>query len=200
MIGRLVLVASLTLAGCGASASHPTAPPASVRATGILPVSAVPELPPVTHRLSALDVSKDSSIPGLARRLDKWGYLGGWQRTFQGESRRLTLVISRSLSFRDDTGASSFVHYMHAHIAGFFPFALVMPLSVSGGSGWLFEPPECACHMANPYLVGVALSGRRVTWLEINGPLATAKMLRSMFAMIPPPGHGSELTGASPPS
>lgn len=180
MIVRILFVASLALAGCGVS----TSPPAPVP-TGVLPVAAVPQLPAVTHPLSATDVSKDSTIADLAARLRSWGYLGGWERTFQGESRRLTLVVSNSLQFRDHRGATAFVHYMRDHIGGFFPLALVQPLSVTGGAGWVFEPPECACHMANPYFIGVAASGSRVTWLEINGPLATPQALRSLLAKIP---------------
>jgi len=180
MIARFVLVASLALAGCGVATSQSVPVP-----VGVLPEAAVPRLPAVTHLLTAQDVSKDSTISDLVSRLQEWGYVGGWERTFQGESRRLTLVVSRSLTFQERSGAVAFVRYMREHLAGFFPFALIQRLGVTGGSGWIFEPPECACHMASPYFVGVTASGREVLWLEINGPLATAQALRSLFAEIP---------------
>ncbi len=180
MIVRLMLVLSVVLAGCGVAASKPTPPP-----VGVLPAAAVPRLPVVTDRLSASDVSKDSTTPGLANRLRGWGYVSGWERTFQGESRELTLVVSRSLMFRARRGAMAFVDYMRVHVAGFYPFASVEPLFATGSSGWMFEPPECACHMANPFLIAVSVRGRQVLWLEINGPLASPDALRSLFARIP---------------
>ena len=180
MIVRLMLVLSVVLAGCGVAASKSTSPP-----VGVLPAAAVPRLAAVTDKLSASDVSKDSTTPDLANRLREWGYTSGWERTFQGESRNLTLVVSRSLMFRDRSGATAFVDFMREHVAGFYPFASVEPLLATGKSGWMFEPPECACHMANPFLVAVSVRGRRVLWLEINGPLATPQALRSLFAKIP---------------
>ncbi len=150
--------------------------------TGILGVRAVTGLPAVTRPLSAADVQKDSSRSGLAARLRMWGYLGGWQRTFQGESRRLTLVVSRSLTFRARSGAVAFVAYLTRHLGAFYPFALRSRLTLGGQAGWLIKPPSCACHMAEPLYVGVTAAGRQVRWLEINGPQATGKLLTSMLA------------------
>ena len=86
----------------------------------------------MTKALTATDVQKDSSRPDLAARLRRWGYRGGWQRTFQGESRRLTLVVSRSLTFGTGTGAAAFVAYLEGHINAFYPFAISKPLAVAG--------------------------------------------------------------------
>jgi len=180
MIMRFMLVLSVVLAGCGVAAPASSSPP-----VGVLPAGAVPRLAAVTDKLSGSDVSKDSTTPDLANRLRGWGYLSGWERTFQGESRKLTLVVSRSLMFRDRNGATAFVDFMRDHLAAFYPFASVEPLFATGSSGWMFEPPECACHMANPFLVAVSVRGRRVLRLEINGPLATPQALRSLFAKIP---------------
>jgi len=179
----------LSLGGCGVAASQ--APAATSVPAAVLPATAV-QLPAVTSRLSAEDVSKVSTIAGFAAQLRRWGYMGGWERTFQGESRMLTYVVSRSLTFGRDAGATAFVAYMHDHVAGFFPFSLTEPLVIGRSSGWIFEPPECACHMANPYLIGVAATGRQVLWLEINGPVATTAELRMLLAKVPMMGGGAQ--------
>jgi hypothetical protein len=166
------------LAGCGAVALHHPVP------TGVLPASSI-ALPTVTRALTATDVQKDSSLHGLAARLHQWGFLGGWQRTFQGESRRLTLVVSRSLTFNRAAGATAFVSYLDQHVNSFYPFAVSKPLTVAGQSGWLIKPPLCACHMAEPLYVGVTAAGRDVRWLEINGPRATGVLLASLLAAQP---------------
>ena len=164
------------LAGCGSAPSHRAVP------SGVLPVRAVSWLPAKTQPLSPADVQQASSRPGLAARLRAWGYRGGWQRTFQGESRRLTTVVSRSLTFRSPSGAASFVGYLRSHLNSFYPFAVIRPITVGGRPGWLIKPPLCACHLAQPFYVGVTAAGRGVHWLEINGPRATAPLLASMLA------------------
>lgn len=174
----LAVATAICLAGCG-GVRHP--PPA----TGLLPPHAIAGLPAVTRALSAVDVQKDSSVRNLAARLRRWGYRDGWQRTFQGESRRLTLVVSRSLTFGASAGAAAFVAYLGRHIGSFYPFAVSKPLAVSGQSGWLIKPPLCACHMAQPLYVGVTRTGRQVRWLEINGPRASGTLLTSLLAAVP---------------
>jgi len=173
------LAIAACLASCGGQARHPR------QATGVLSVGAIGALPAVTRALTAADVQKDSGQAGLAARLRRWGYLGGWQRTFQGESHRLTLVVSRSLTFRSNPGAAAFVSYMNKHLNSFYPFAVSKPLTLAGQSGWLIKPPSCACHMAEPLYVGVTAAGRQVRWLEINGPRATSTLLASLLAELP---------------
>jgi hypothetical protein len=174
-----VLALMLAMAGCGSSPARAAAP------SGVLPTAAVAGLAVVTQPLTGRDVQKDSTVPDLAARLDRWGYVGGWQRTFQGESRRLTLVVSRSLRFKDSPGAAAFVAYMHQKVGSFYPFALTSPLSMPGRSGWVIRPPLCGCHMATPLVVGVAAQGRKVSWLEINGPLASTRLLTQLLARTP---------------
>src|SRR5262244_2132906 len=146
-----VLALALVVTACGSSSgrAHASAP------SGVLPTAAVAGLAVVTKPLTGQDVQKASTAPDLAARLAGWGYTGGWQRTFQGESRRLTLVVSRSLQFQASPGATAFVAYMHEHVGRFYPFALTSPLKLAGRSGWVIRPPSCACHMATPLLVGV---------------------------------------------
>jgi hypothetical protein len=171
-----VALIAVSLAACGGA---PSAPP---KPSGVLPAHAVSWLPATTQSLSAADVQKDSSRPGLEARLRGWGYLGGWQRTFQGESRRLTLVVSRSLTFRSPRGATAFVGYVRLYVNSFYPFAVSRRITVAGQPGWLIKPPLCACHLAQPYYIGITAGGRRVRWLEINGPRATGRLLTSLLA------------------
>ena len=171
-----VAAAAVSLAGCGGTARHPPS------ATGVLPAHAIAGLPAVTRELSAADVQKDSGVHDLAALLRRWGYQRGWQRTFQGESRRLTLVVSRSLTFGASAGAAAFVAFLGRHVDAFYPFAISKPLATSGQSGWLIKPPLCACHMAQPLYVGVTRTGRQVRWLEINGPRASGRMLRTLLS------------------
>jgi len=178
-VAALALAAIAGVAGCGDTQGH------AVAATGVLPKHAIAGLPEVTKALTPADVQKDSSLHGLAGKLRHWGFQSGWQRTFQGESRRLTLVVSRSLRFRSRAGATAFVTYLGGHVDSFYPFAISKPLELAGQSGWLIKPPLCACHMAQPLYVGVTTAGRQVRWLEINGPRASGALLTSLLAAVP---------------
>jgi hypothetical protein len=178
-VAALALAAAAGVAGCGDAQGH------AVAASGVLPKHAIAGLPEVTKALTPADVQKDSSLHGLAGRLRQWGFQSGWQRTFQGESRRLTLVVSRSLRFRSRAGATAFLTYLGRHVDSFYPFAVSKALELAGQSGWLIKPPLCACHMAQPLYVGVTTAGRQVKWLEINGPRASRALLTSLLAAVP---------------
>jgi hypothetical protein len=148
----------------------------------VLSPSAVPGIPFVTKVLTAGALANDASIPALAAKLRSWGYVDGRERTFQGESRHLMLVISRSLIFKDTTGARDFVAFVQAHRAAYFGGSTTLhPLQAQGRSGWLFAPPPCACHLANPAFIGVLDTGSGVVWLEINGPDATPELLVNLL-------------------
>lgn len=171
------LLALLAASGCGQQGSL-RGPVISNAALPVLAASAVPGIPSVTTRLSTADLAKDAPVHGLAAKIASWGYLGGRQRTFQGESHHLTLVISRALIFRRAVGAQHYAAFVRQHRAAFFG-ASVQAQRLPGRSvpGWLFIPPPCACHLANPALIGVLDAGSRVLWLEINGPTATPALL-----------------------
>jgi hypothetical protein len=173
------LALALGITACGSSPAHRAA------ASGVLPTTAVTGLAVATQPLTSQDVQKDSNARDLAARLARWGYVSGWQRTFQGESRRLTLVVSRSLQFQTSPGAAAFVAYMHQKVGSFYPFAVTRRLSMPGRSGWVIQPPLCGCHMATPLLVGVIARGHKVSWLEINGPQASARLLTQLLARTP---------------
>jgi len=176
-----LLLALLAASGCGQPGNQHS-PVISNARLPVLATSAVPGISSVTTRLTTADLAKDAAIRGLAAKIASWGYLGGRQRTFQGESHHLTLVISRALIFRDATGAQHYAAFVREHQAPFFGTSVqARPLPGRSGSGWLFIPPPCACHMANPALIGVLDAGSRVLWLEINGPTATPVLLMRLL-------------------
>jgi hypothetical protein len=178
------LLVLLIAVGC----ARPGSQPGSMISKAALPVlaaTAVPGIHSVTIRLTTTDLAKDAVIPGLAAKIASWGYLGGRQRTFQGESHHLTLVVSRALMFRDAVGAQRYAAFVREHQAAFFGVSVqTRRLADRGLSGWLFTPPMCACHLANPALIGILNAGSRVIWLEINGPAATPALLLRLLGSV----------------
>jgi hypothetical protein len=175
----VVIALSVLLASCGLRHDRPTREgEAPVVVPPVLAADAVPGVPSATKPLTAGDFAKDASIPGLAATIASFGFAGGRERTFQGESKHLTYVQSRSLVFRSSSGASGFVAFVRSEAEPFFGVGTsVRAIASDGREGWLFVPPACACHLANPVLVGVLGDGRDVVWLEINGPDATRSVL-----------------------
>jgi hypothetical protein len=182
LLGTL-LASLLITAACGSAATRTAqGTPVDGAAMLVLAASAVPGVPSKTTVLTDLELEKEASIPGLASMMSSWGYAGGRERVFQGESRHLTLVISRSLLFTDVTGAQTFVNFVRANSGAFFGGVVeTHPMVAQGRSGWLFTLPSCACHMSNPAVAGVLDTGSGVTWLEINGPDATPALLVSLL-------------------
>jgi hypothetical protein len=175
------VLALLITCACGSPAPSATPLP-SLGEMKVLAASAVPGLTYVTTVLKATTLSTDASLPELAADLRSWGYVDGRERIFQGESRHLTLVISRSMIFRDAAGARGFVTFVKANSVAYFGAVTASrPLVAQGRSGWLFTPPPCACHLANPAFIAVLDAGSSVVWLEINGPDATAALLVNLL-------------------
>lgn len=177
------LATALVLVSCGAVHDRPSSdgPPAVVVAP-VLTTDAVPGVPSTTKDVTASDLAKDASIPGLVSKIASFGFVAGRERTFQGESKHLTYVLSRSLAFASSAGANGFVAFVRSEAVPFFGLGTrVQPLEAQGRDGWLFAPPACACHLANPVLVGVLRDGRDVVWLEINGPDATRSVLLGLL-------------------
>ena len=186
MSGRLpsLLVAGgflLALSSCG----NPSAPTSMATLPSPMPLlapSAVPGVAYTTRPLSVSELGKDAPLPTLGPTIRTLGFVGGRERTFQGESRHLTLVVSRFLAFKDPVGARSYLALVHSNAAAFFGGAATAQiLTAEGRSGWLFTPAACACHLANPVLIGVVGAGSSVVWLEINGPDATPDLLISLL-------------------
>jgi hypothetical protein len=175
------MLALLVTCACGSVATRANPKP-SLAEMQVLASSEVPGVPSVTSVLTVGELTRDASIPGLAAKLTSWGYLDGRERVFQGNSRHLTLVVSRSLIFIDAAGARGFVAFVQANSGAFFGgVGGRQPLEAQGRSGWLFSPPLCACHMANPAIAGVLDAGAGVVWLEINGPDATPALLVNLL-------------------
>ena len=181
----LAAVAALGLcAACASPSSARESPGATLLAQDlpVLSAAAVPGLAETTRQLPVAELVKDANVPGIASELATDGYLGGRERTFQGPSRHLTFLASRSLLFRNGSGAGAFLTFVRAHAEAWFGgstegFSVVSAQRV----GFVFQPPECSCHLANPVLVGVVQDGPRLAWLEINGPDATRGLLLDLM-------------------
>ena len=174
-------VLAAALCGCGGSA--PAAPPPP---PPVLPAAAVSYLPSKARSLTVDDLIHESVAPGLAAGLARWGFVAGAERLFQGPSKTLQVVVSRTLEFRSPAGAAAYVRYVHRHATAVFgALPTQAPLVAGGRRGWTITLAPCACHMASPALVGVATAGRRVSWLEVNGPTASAGVLASLLAKAP---------------
>jgi hypothetical protein len=151
-----------------------------------MPASAVPYLPSHVGSLTATDLLKDGIQPGLAGDLSRWDFRAGAQRTFHGRSHKLQLVVARTLDFGGATGARAYVAYVKQHASGIMGADPVASPLISGARrGWLFMPAGCACHMAQPAVIGIVSGGRRVSYLEVNGPDATGKALRTLLERAP---------------
>jgi hypothetical protein len=184
-------VVALVAAGCGSSSNQgsssvaarvlsPSLPPT-------LPAAAVPYLPSVHRPLTAAFLAREAEVPSLTVRLSGWGYEAGADRYFQGESKRLQLVDSRTLRFRDPAGASAYVAFMRGHLSpilGSFPQVRAFTADAAG-RGIVASGQECQCHLANPSFLAVVAHGPTVTWLEINGPGATRRRLDTLIARAP---------------
>jgi hypothetical protein len=112
--------------------------------------------------------------------------MSGSDRYFQGESRQLEVVDSRALRFRSASGASDFITFVRLHASAYLgAYPGLRGFTSRGRSGILATAQPCACHLANPAFLGVVAHGGTVTWLEINGPGATAHRLTQLIAVAP---------------
>jgi hypothetical protein len=180
----LLAVAAIAGAGCARSTSTGTGVAWSAPPT--LPARAVPYLPSSVKLLGSTVLAREVREPVLATYLGTWGFVGGSDRYFQGESRRLQVVDSRTLRFERAGGATAYVGFMRAHastILGSFP--VVKAFVSRGRSGFLAVAQQCQCHLANPALLAVLARGGVVTWLEINGPGADKRQLTRLLAGAP---------------
>lgn len=176
-----VLLGAIALgaAACGGGHAQPPAPP-------VLSASAVAYLPSTHHTLTAAGLAREIRRPALASELARWGFRAAAERSFQGESHRLTVVDSRTFQFATPAGARSFLRFVRGHAAVYLgAYPTVAAFTTSGRSGWTFRAQSCACPGATPLWLGVVSAGTRVTWLEINGPDATVRTLRSLAARAP---------------
>jgi len=179
LLGAIALAAAACGGGSGDTGSSAHPPP-------VLSASAVAYLPSKAHALTAAGLGREIQRPALTAALARWGFRSAAERSFQGESHRLTVVDSRTLDFTAAAGARAYVGYVHTHAAvylGVYP--TVLPFRSAGRSGWMFRAQSCACPHATALWLGVTSAGPRVTWLEINGPDATAATLRALADQAP---------------
>ncbi|HLJ04533.1 MAG TPA: hypothetical protein VKT31_13895 [Solirubrobacteraceae bacterium] len=169
------LALALLAAACGGVSKPPT-----------LAAAAVPYLPSSARTLTVAGLAREAGDPALASELRTWGYRAGEQRYFQGESRRLQVVDSRTLRFGSAGGASTFVSFARAHVNVFLgSFPSLRVLAAGGRRGFLAIGQPCQCHLANPAFLAVLARAGTVTWLEINGPRATVQGLDTLLRQAP---------------
>jgi hypothetical protein len=187
-----VLLLAATLSACGSSAT--SSPPGGTSASTLiqpappetLPAQAVKYLPSSAKALSVRFLARESGSPQLKLRLPAWGFIAGADRYFQGESRKLQVVDSRTLRFRSAAGATSFVQFMRGHLSSYLgSLPRIRHYQTLGRTGILAVGQPCACHLSNPAFLAIVARGPTVTWLEINGPGATPRALSSLIAQAP---------------
>jgi hypothetical protein len=175
--GILAVGSALMAVACGSSATAPVA---------TLPAHAVPGLPSTRTLLTPAFLARETQAAPLRGQLQTWGFVAGARRYFQGESRTLQLVDSRTLRFRGAAGAAAFVSFLRTHLNAYVgSFARLRRYSSRGRSGFLAVGQECQCHLANPTYLAAVSAGGTVTWLEINGPGATPGRLGALLAHAP---------------
>lgn len=179
--GIPALGCALLAVACGSASSG-----AGANAINTLPAHAVPGLPSTRTTLTPAFLARETATAPLRAQLQTWGYIAGARRYFQGESRKLQLVDSRTLRFRRAAGASAFVGFLRTHLDPYLgTFPRLRRYSSRGRSGFLAVGQECQCHLANPTYLAAVSAGGTVTWLEINGPGATRGRLAALLAAAP---------------
>jgi hypothetical protein len=174
----LCVIVAATLAATACGSSTPS--------VATLPAAAVPSLPSTRTALTPAFLARETQTAPLRGNLRSWGFIAGARRYFQGESKILQLVDSRTLHFRGAAGATAFVSFQRSHLNPYLgSFARIRGFTAQGRSGFLAVGQECQCHLANPtYLAALSARGT-VTWLEINGPGATPKRLQALLVRAP---------------
>ena len=156
-------------------------------ATANLPVlRTVPGLASEDRALDVDALSHDAPVAGLAANLEQWGFLGGHEREFKGASKTFTDVISRTLVFRNPSGARAYVAFIADHAASYYgPGSVVHPATSAGRAGYFVRGASCGCHRESPILVTVVSQRARVSWLLVNGPGATRARAQALAAQMP---------------
>jgi hypothetical protein len=181
---RITATAALAvsvLGACGAAEQEPAGP-----APAALPAKALPYLEAKQRTLTAAILARETPAPGLGDKLATWGYRTGFSRSFQGDSRRLKVAESRTLRFGTARGAAAFVAAVRARPSAFYPGGIAArDFSSRGRHGLVVRAMSCSCHMANPAFLGVVARRGTVSWLEISGPRASVRALRTLADQAP---------------
>lgn len=174
-----VLAASACGGGSSAGSSSAAPPPA------VLPASAVPYLPSSAQVLDASSLAHQDALPSVADRLSGWGFRSAAQRTFQGQSKHLQIVISRTVQFDSPAGASAYLDYIRANANTVYGVSTQRPQRNRGRIGVVVHPQACACHMAAATFIGLLQDGSRVSYLSLTGPKASVSMLQQLETLAP---------------
>lgn len=188
--------ASVLLAGCGGSTAAVVGSPTgqswrsslsaderSQATAALVKRSQLPELSSSTKPVSISDLAADADLADLPATLARLGYRGGVQRVFRGASSSVTSADSRVLVFGSADDATGYTTYVHDHAGAFFGDPTVVTAwPASGPASWQFTPPLCACHRAEPLYAAVVQDGATVRWLQINGPTASARQVRTLLS------------------
>jgi len=182
--GCVVALSVMTSSACAQSVSAPAPALASTPAPLPLLVSSpTPGLAEVTVAVTSQSLQSEGTVKGVADELTAAGFVAGRQRTFQGPSKDLTLIRDRELLFSSAEGANAYLNSVRTQSTAYFGEATGATAFTHGSrAGTLFVPPECACHGANPVLTAVLTDGPRLSWVTINGPMATKQRLQEVLS------------------
>jgi hypothetical protein len=174
----------LLVAGCGGAVAA-TTPAVHVRVP-VLAAHAVPGLSGPRHAVAAQALIRDAPVAGLADDLERWGFVGGEEADYRGNSPVFSVVSSRTLVFDAPVGARSFVSLVGTHASAYAGgAALSQPIASAGRRGVLLTAGACGCATEVPQLLAVVSAGRRVTWLEATGRRVTVAAVTKLLASAP---------------
>ena len=176
----LIAITAMSMGGCAQTTQ--AQPVASATSLPLLALSPTPGLTVNTIEVTPQSLQAEGTVKGVADELTFAGFIAGRQRTFQGPSKDLTLVRDREMIFQSPDGAKQYLDSVHKQAVAYFGEATgVSELTSGSRTGYLFVPPECACHGANPVLTAVLTDGPRLSWVTINGPMATKQRLQQVL-------------------
>ena len=182
LTGLLIVIGAMCLGGCAPSAQPPSPSVISANPLPLLELSPTPGLAATTIDVTPASLQAEGTVKGVADELTAAGFVAGRQRTFQGPSKDLTLVRDREIVFQSPAGAQRYLGSVHAKAVEYFGEATGVSEFQSGSrTGYLFVPAQCACHGANPVLTAVLTDGARLSWVTINGPMATKQRLQQVL-------------------
>jgi hypothetical protein len=182
MTAVLIAITAMSMSGCTQTTQTSVQSVASATPLPLLALSPTPGLAAITVDVTPQTLQAEGTVTGVAEELTSAGFIAGRQRTFQGPSKDLTLVRDRELIFRSAEGAQHYLDSVHQKAVAYFGEATgVSELTSGSRTGYLFVPPECACHGANPVLTAVLTDGPRLSWITINGPMATKQRLQEVL-------------------
>ena len=185
VIACLIVTLGVMMSSACTQSSSTSAPVAAKTPAPVPLITTSPTagLTATTVAVTPQSLQREWTVKGVADTLTAAGFVAGRQRTFQGPSKDLTLVRDRELLFASAEGATTYLDSVRQQATAYFGEATgVTALTHGSRTGSLFVPPECACHGANPVLTAVLTDGPRLSWVTINGPLATKQRLQQVLS------------------